>query len=72
MFDAELDKMVELLRKNPYTAKALAKKLKVCKQTVYSRLDALKARGYSLVSEAVREGASGPLATAYRVLKVMP
>ena len=64
MKDVHLVAEAKALLKKPLTAAALAKKLKVSKPTAYTIL-----RGLDTVKTYVREGASGPMSVAYRVVR---
>lgn len=61
----KLDDTVAILQQKPHTAKALCKVLTLCKPAVYNRLQDLRARGITLRTKQVREGRTGPTATAY-------
>lgn len=62
-----LDRLAELLRDRPLTARQIAKRTHCSKPTVYARLGALKERGDAVVSDLARDGKSGPKAQAYRI-----
>lgn len=62
-----LDALEQLLREQPMTARAIAAAMGCCRPVAYDRLRALKKRGVKLRQRRVREGASGPKATAYSV-----
>lgn len=60
-----LDRLAELLRKEPLTALQISKATKCCKPTAYARLEALKQRGDPIVEIRQRSGRTGPSAVAY-------
>lgn len=60
-----LDRLAELLRKEPLTALQIARVTKCCKPTAYSRIEALKERGDPVVEIRQRSGRTGPSAVAY-------
>lgn len=70
-YEKALDRLRELLALDrpgkDRTASSLAKRLRVSKPTIYSRIDALEARGVAVKRQSVRRGGRGPLAVAFGV-----
>lgn len=62
-----LNKVLSLLKSKPRTALEIAKLTKCSKPTAYARLQALKKAGVRLARTKVRQGSTGPAATAYSV-----
>lgn len=62
-----LERLAELLRKEPLTALQISQRTKCCKPTAYARLAALKRRGDSVVEIRQRSGRTGPSAVSYSI-----
>jgi predicted transcriptional regulator len=62
-----LDRLSQLLRRKPMTARAIAEHMNCRKPTAYQRLRDLQKRGEEVFTTQVRESDTGPLSTAYSV-----
>lgn len=68
--DVQMDEIVQLLGRGEFlTAAQVVKRTGFSRAVVYRRLTELRRRGrrVSLVTRSVREGATGPEATAYAI-----
>lgn len=66
-YNSTLNRLADLLRQAPLTARAIAKALKISKPTAYEQIDALRTRGFCVYSLPIRESPTGPGSTAYGV-----
>lgn len=66
-YDKALDKLTELLKAKPLSARAIAKALRCCRPTAYARLAALRERGAAVYEMTARESVTGPDSTLYGV-----
>lgn len=63
-----LDRLADLLRKKPLTAKEIARVTRCCKPTAYARVQALRQRGEPIVETRRRSaGKPGPYAVTYEI-----
>lgn len=67
-YEKTLDRLVDLLRDKPMTAREIAKAMKCCRPVVYERLDALEKRGTAVFKlTRFRIPGTGPKPIAYGV-----
>lgn len=62
-----VDALAAVLRDRPQTAAAVARLFNCSRPVAYERIRALRGRGARLVETRVREGRSGPTASAYGI-----
>lgn len=68
-YEKALRQLVKLLRKGYATAAQIATEMGCSKMVAYRRLRALSERDYTLRTQLVREGSSGPKALAYTIAR---
>lgn len=62
-----LDRLAQMLKAKPMTAKAICKAMKCSKVVAHERVKALKEQGHTLYTVKVRESPSGPKSTAHGI-----
>lgn len=68
MTEPKLEQLVDVLSRGHFmTAARIMHKVRCTKPTVYARVSALENLGLPVVKRLVREGAAGPLSTAYAI-----
>lgn len=73
MRDAALGKLIELLSKDQFTTvKQISVETNCSKVQAYRRLEELKRCGFVMQTVQIRDGVSGPKATAYAITSLEP
>jgi hypothetical protein len=68
--EGELNKLVNLLKKQFLTAAQVAEVMKCSKPAAYKRLSVLKMRGYEMNLCFIREGSAGPRSKAFKIAPI--
>lgn len=65
--EAQLQRLIKLLTVRALTALQIARRMRCTPPTAYSRLRALKKRGYKVASSRVRVNPKGPKSRVYSI-----